>query len=1158
MYKPNARNKKWVGLFLILAISILIAGMNNDVYAVNIGVGADGDTDIACTGYNAELTIKDNDNDSEVDKVIIKPLYGQKYKVIVVSTNEFSDAELVDDSTAQKGKIKQWIREGKGVEISSKYVIDSKQIAQFETKGGEVEFSVVVYASDIPKAKKGERSCSYWYKISHFGSRDEGGEGPIESATYNSKVCQDARNLAAQNSAIATLLHRAMPPCFNTSVVFNMTLSTLEQLYKRIEQFSKVYEKYKQSDAAYIGSLPALDSKWVKVDKTDLTGQYTALGSNDSNMLTCSNKPETTTNYLYYEEKKKKTIDITIGDGMAGQLSKKVDVCTTTCREQLTVTYGPPKAVIAGQCFTYEVEVKSKVTCMVTDINFGDFPSFDGSSGVNGGNGGNGNINISGSGIALISFVPCDIRAVCVNGSGHVASLGYAEQAGPSEDFDECVKACDGGKYTQKCINSCYDKVYNNKEENTSNKNATKQTNTLEISDKDLNRTLYSVDTLNLASKMALTDGGSLSSCPSGLSSDPMADPSVISRVFEYVNQNITGRYYMSGKSILYQPLGNVGCEWNKYGYAYFRDMRITARTVCNAHGYNWHAGSTTCSNEAKATCYATSGCYPGRMGRLSGFSGYYYPSSNGIKRSSKCSEKCSWKNTGHPYNQPDKVCYFLGRGTGTNGGTTGGSETGPNGYLQNVKKYLDALEECISTAVIECDKETTTYKMSVNTDTKTGSTNQICDSSNYNNNSNCLKWNDSHNKTTGFNNLNLTQNSILKYIGGTCAGGSSISNNNEGKNNELKDAMYHTILTFPGAWINNKNGEVVYDNKGINEKWYTSHVGNYCTPLIAVNVNANWWTWYQYYKAGTINKTWEEWAGSNKKDLIYNIFSQVEKFGHYQWKFNAGCYYAINDYTPGVGIPTDPNPPTPKCEFSSGCNSIPPGCVNNKCEPSPKKTTDNDTNQANYTSKSISTSTMFPQTKTSAITTNDTKATKLSYVDKVADTDATTGTRKQGYNWSVEATNLSIKGYPVTPSSLVKKIESTETYTDAEVDYDIYLSKTNIKNIKADSKDNAFSYTSYDGQYKTLNNDYESAYLAVKNADGSSKYSKNDIPTFTYYKSTYIRDSRITSSSHFPSNTGLTCNNLKANGTQCDYLEAYTSADPELISFLGSVNKMN
>lgn len=37
---------------------------------------------------------------------------------------------------------------------------------------------------------------------------------------------------------------------------------------------------------------------------------------------------------------------------------------------------------------------------------------------------------------------------------------GEDPTSGPNDDFDACVNSCDGGKYTQSCINSCYNTVY--------------------------------------------------------------------------------------------------------------------------------------------------------------------------------------------------------------------------------------------------------------------------------------------------------------------------------------------------------------------------------------------------------------------------------------------------------------------------------------------------------------------------------------------------------------------------------------------------------------------------------------------------------------------------------------------------------------------------
>ena len=49
----------------------------------------------------------------------------------------------------------------------------------------------------------------------------------------------------------------------------------------------------------------------------------------------------------------------------------------------------------------------------------------------------------------------CKYGSVC-SGNGHHETSG----AGPNEEFDNCIKKCDNGKYTNKCINSCYKKVY--------------------------------------------------------------------------------------------------------------------------------------------------------------------------------------------------------------------------------------------------------------------------------------------------------------------------------------------------------------------------------------------------------------------------------------------------------------------------------------------------------------------------------------------------------------------------------------------------------------------------------------------------------------------------------------------------------------------------
>ncbi|MDE5587378.1 MAG: hypothetical protein K2I72_03290, partial [Bacilli bacterium] len=56
----------------------------------------------------------------------------------------------------------------------------------------------------------------------------------------------------------------------------------------------------------------------------------------------------------------------------------------------------------------------------------------------------------------------CEYAVDCM-GKGH----GGGPAAGPNEDFDQCINSCDGGKYTQSCIDSCYDTVYGETEAKT-------------------------------------------------------------------------------------------------------------------------------------------------------------------------------------------------------------------------------------------------------------------------------------------------------------------------------------------------------------------------------------------------------------------------------------------------------------------------------------------------------------------------------------------------------------------------------------------------------------------------------------------------------------------------------------------------------------------
>lgn len=106
--------------------------------------------------------------------------------------------------------------------------------------------------------------------------------------------------------------------------------------------------------------------------------------------------------------------------------------CKIKCEEAVTVQYGAPIASKAGLCFEYKVKVTSRVTCEMTEK-----PRLPEKPGM------------------------CTPTPICT-GIGRSGKRYYFNQGGPNEEFESCIDACDGGKYTSKCSKKCYKEVYQN------------------------------------------------------------------------------------------------------------------------------------------------------------------------------------------------------------------------------------------------------------------------------------------------------------------------------------------------------------------------------------------------------------------------------------------------------------------------------------------------------------------------------------------------------------------------------------------------------------------------------------------------------------------------------------------------------------------------
>ena len=190
-----------------------------------------------------------------------------------------------------------------------------------------------------------------------------------------------------------------------------------------------------------------LANKSKQVDKNDTnlfrqTCNYKAKSSTDFSNLDLYKKDSSGNYLLDSNGKKVYNIDANIDYYYAmSEVSGKADyvwtytsgnkkhesanVCNRICEEAVEVKYGPPVASKAGLCFEYQIQVTSRVKCTTkVTANTPTEPKV------------------------------CNPIPYCNSIPGHV------HQGGSNEEFDACIASCDGGKYTKKCSNKCYKKVY--------------------------------------------------------------------------------------------------------------------------------------------------------------------------------------------------------------------------------------------------------------------------------------------------------------------------------------------------------------------------------------------------------------------------------------------------------------------------------------------------------------------------------------------------------------------------------------------------------------------------------------------------------------------------------------------------------------------------
>ena len=628
-----------------------------------------------------------------------------------------------------------------------------------------------------------------------------------------------------------TQMAKSFPYCYRAySSSFEITASTI----KKVRQSSlKAYKAYldfqnQQKD----------NSKYTAAEEEIASDGYKELKYSDRGIeagtLSCKKEQTTAATEKYYTKYQE----------------VKNDACQVDCIEQLQVTYDPPVATKAGMCFQYKVTVRSKVSCKTELKNDIKWPS--------------GDANI------------CDYSPIC---SGN----DQETQAGPSEKFDSCINSCDGGTYSQSCINKCYNKVYGTSKKT---KSSVKKTSSNTIS-----------NTTNTSSVVKLANNNdpyyNITSCKNNKEVADNIDYCA-NQFYQLKQKEPLGTYEEEDKGwyqYVWKPDSSVSTATDNTG-SYSTSDRSWIEAIKRSSPYYFRDLAT-----AKKTIQSFYGVGNGYNGY--GTARRYIIDNGGIKRQRTDTYWCN------------EVCGFK-RLSGTSD-CVSTSQQLEDKYVKEFENIYNQLSECTSKAVCKSGV-VSSFNIGVDYDKEDVTTGK----ENSGNNS----WeatNKSGTSTSDMDNIGTDKNpagSKKMFIPITVEdeqqknrGNRDLetSNNNGingicyGKDNASYWQHYKTTITFPGTWINLKSGKRIFGEPSSIEKDYLREKENYyCTGYDYKPVNETWWDW-KVNNVGDIQNITVE-----KPD---NIKAKIENFGKYNWSLNLNCFYGLsNEVTKCVGPTCKPS----------------------------------------------------------------------------------------------------------------------------------------------------------------------------------------------------------------------------------------------------------
>ena len=294
--------------------------------------------------------------------------------------------------------------------ITDIYVSDADLSNVQLTSGLPRGFQAELYSQKIVKAEEETDSC-YYRDVVVRTEKSVASSGQ----TYGSGSCHSTTPISVLQLRKIDCSHPAAGFETEFCAVKNAAIAEGNDYSSRI-----VGEKYDTSHFSTLNFKCNTDVKTIPVINSELKGNKYFVNKKHVYASGEVTRGEEVIYYAHYSPYRTATV---IGTAS----------CKLECEEAVTIEYGPPVAIRAGLCFEYKVRVTSRVSC---------HPREDGDGNV---------IEIP---------KPPQQCSWCTPTPLCTGQWGSFRQGGPNEDFDNCVKACDGGKYTKNCSNKCYKEVY--------------------------------------------------------------------------------------------------------------------------------------------------------------------------------------------------------------------------------------------------------------------------------------------------------------------------------------------------------------------------------------------------------------------------------------------------------------------------------------------------------------------------------------------------------------------------------------------------------------------------------------------------------------------------------------------------------------------------